>query len=330
MSAGALRVAVVGAGLMGRWHAAAAARVGAQVVAVADPDHPRATRLARRHGARVVPLAGLLEDRSIQALHVCTPLETHAAIATAALDAGLPVLVEKPLAPNASTTEALLQLAARRQRPLCPVHQFPFQRGVQRVLAAVPRFGPVLHADYVACTAGAEGRDAAAGEAIVADILPHPLSLLRSVVPGALADLPWHVARPRAGELRATAAAAGITVSLLISLAGRPTRNSWRLVGTAGTAHVDLFHGFATFESGAVSRGRKIARPFARAVTTLGAAAGNLARRAVARETAYPGLQRLVEAFYAAVRGTAPSPIEAAEIRDVALARDRIAGATGA
>jgi hypothetical protein len=111
---------------------------------------------------------------------------------------------------------------------------------------------------------------------------------------------------------------------MLISLAGRPTRNTLRLVGAGGTAHLDLFHGFSTVESGAVSRSRKIVRPFSHAVTTLGAAAANLARRAATREPAYPGLQRLVEGFYAAVSRGAPPPIDTAEIRDVALARDRI------
>jgi hypothetical protein len=56
----------------------------------------------------------------------------------------------------------------------------------------------------------------------------------------------------------------------------------------------------------------------------LGATSENLARRALARETAYPGLSSLVAAFYAAARGEAPPPISPAQTLDVAQARDAV------
>jgi hypothetical protein len=46
----------------------------------------------------------------------------------------------------------------------------------------------------------------------------------------------------------------------------------------------------------------------------------------VARELAYPGLATLVKEFYEASRGERAVPIAADEIRDVALARDRLLG----
>ena len=48
-----------------------------------------------------------------------------------------------------------------------------------------------------------------------------------------------------------------------------------------------------------VSRTYKVARPFATATRQLAAVAGNLARRAWSRESAYPGLRELVRAVYA-------------------------------
>jgi hypothetical protein len=194
------------------------------------------------------------------------------------------------------------------------------------VLSALDRLGMVLHLDYETCSAGGVDQPPAGLAEIVADILPHPLSLACRVLRQPLHTLSWQVARPSAGEFRATAHTVHATVGLLISMGGRPTRNALRLIGTRGTAHLDLFHGFATFEPGAVSRARKITRPLTHAAATIAGAAGNLIRRAVAREPAYPGLATLVKEFYDASRGERAVPIAVDEIRDVALARDRLLG----
>ena len=96
------------------------------------------------------------------------------------------------------------------------------------------------------------------------------------------------------------------------------------MTGTNGTAHVDLFHGFAAFEGGGHSRGRKLARPFARGAGTLAHAGENLVRRAARGETAYPGLQELIRRTYASIDSGDPPPVTAAETRAVAAARDAI------
>jgi predicted dehydrogenase len=326
VSPASIRVAIVGAGLMGRWHAASARRAGAQVVAVADPDAARAAQLARRHGARTLGPTDRLAQHEVDAVHVCTPLETHAAIVAQILEAGLPVLVEKPLARDPVETERLLGAARAAGVVLCPVHQFPFQRGARRVLDAPDRLGALLHADYVACSAGGAGRDAATLSAIVDDILPHPLSLLRRLQSPPLHTLAWQVIRGSAGEVRASARAGTATLGIVISMGGRPTRNTLRLVGTQGTAHVDLFHGFATLEPGDVSRAGKVLRPFRHAGATLAGATGNLIGRMARLEPAYPGLRELVREFYRAVREGGPPPVSADEVTDVARTRALLAG----
>ena len=52
--------------------------------------------------------------------------------------------MEKPLAPDAALTETLLAAAADRGRLLVPVHQFLFQRGVQRLLSARGELGALV------------------------------------------------------------------------------------------------------------------------------------------------------------------------------------------
>jgi hypothetical protein len=87
---------------------------------------------------------------------------------------------------------------------------------------------------------------------------------------------------------------------------------------------LDLFHGYATIDAAPVSKASKITRPFRKSVNHFRGAAGNLARRLVTREFAYPGLRTLISEFYAALRNRSPSPISPGEIMAVARARDHL------
>jgi predicted dehydrogenase len=319
-----LRAAIVGAGLMGRWHADAVSRTGGIVAAVVDAAPGRADALARRYRARPASSLTAILD-TVDVVHVCTPTASHDALVSEALDAARHVLVEKPLASTAAATRALLTQAATRGVLLCPVHQFPWQPGTQQLVAVLPRLGAIRHMDFVTCSAGATVFGASP-DAVALEILPHPLSLLATLVPGAL-DANWDARHPAAGEWRFWASTGATTVSLLISMGGRPTSNGLRLIATNGTAYLNLFHGFAVIEPGEVSRARKITQPFALATATGLAAAANLARRVVRREPAYPGLRTLVEAFYHAAASGGPPPVAADESLHISIAIDAMRAA---
>jgi predicted dehydrogenase len=332
MGSHAFGVVIVGAGLMGRWHAQAAARAGARVLAVVDPDLARAQALARRHAdcAARPTLDAALADSHPQVVHLCTPTGTHESLTTRSLEAGAHVLVEKPLAADAASTRRLLELADARQRLLCPVHQFVFQRGVLQLAEWLPRIGAIRHVDLAICSAGAEGVDAAVRDQIAIDVLPHPFALLARFLGQRFERVSWHVATPAPGELRLSGSDGAVTAGILVSMSGRPTMNVLRVIAERGTAHADLFHGFATLEHGTVSRTHKIVRPFAVASASLMAATTNLARRLVLAELAYPGLSELVGRFMDAVRHGRPSPISASETLAVAAARDAVLAHSGA
>jgi len=311
---------------MGRWHAEAIARAGGIVSVLVDSDCRRAASLASRHaGAHVI---ASFEDAArlgpVDVAHVCTPRETHESLARQALQAGMHVLVEKPMTPTAGATAELLQLADSRGLLLCAAHQLLFQPGVLRARAALHSIGPLLHVDAVACSAGADNHADHERDRVAADILAHPLSLLARILPEPLAEVDWRLQHPIAGEVWATASVGYVSVSVLVSMRGRPTRNTLRLIGGRGTIHVDLFHGFHVVEGGTVSRGRKVARPLMLSAATLRAAATNLVSRAFRREVAYPGLRELVRRFYRAIeRGNGP-PISSRELLDVAATRDAL------
>lgn len=323
-----LRAAIVGAGLMGRWHARAIAQVGGHVVAVVDRDVARAKALAAQlptHPVCVAELGALLHGERLDVVHVCAPLAAHAALVEEGIAAGVHLLVEKPLAEDASMVERLHALAEARGVSLCPVHQFLFQPGVLDAARALPTLGPVRMLDVVACSAGADEQGDFAREAIALDILPHGLALARRLLGRTLSETEWEVSGGAAGEIRAVATLGDTSVVLSVSMHARPTENSLTVRCDAGTVRANLFHGYATIERGKPSRADKALRPFISSATSAGAAFGNLLGRSIRRETAYPGLRELVRRFHEACAGRGPLPISVEESVDVARARDTIA-----
>lgn len=318
------RVAIVGAGLMGRWHANACHRAGGHVVGIVDVNIDAARQLARRlqNPAVAVSLETLPASVELDLVHVCTPPEAHEAQVRSALARRCPVIVEKPVAPAAPETEALLVEARRAGCWVIPVHQSAFQHGIGQAVRWVS--GRTLRMfDYRACSAGAAAVPDRA-DAIAADILPHPLSLLDVFVPDALETMTWQAYRPGAGEIAVTGVAGITTIMMLISMHARPPRHELTLLADHCTVRADLFHGFAWREAGATSTMAKVARPFTAAAAGSGSAAMNLARRACRREPAYPGLIPLVRQTYDSLRAGSPRPLGDRHTLSVARARDRI------
>lgn len=311
-----MKVAIIGAGLMGRWHAHAASRAGALVVAVADLQKGRAEAIARGHASIACnSLDEALATRP-DIVHVCTGAATHAILARRALEAAAHVVVEKPAATTAADARALVDLARERHQILVPAHQLPFQRGFARVARRLESLGDLVHVGYRARTAGAEGRDAAGRREVMLEMLPHVFSLLRAVIGPTVTPAALHVHFMSDDDLVMGGSVAGGTAHLAVSISvrGRPTVHELLVEGTRGSAYVDLFHGYSTLERGGTSRAHKVLRPFRRGLDLLAAAGGNLARRAARREHAYPGLGELVAATYAAVRDGAPAPVSADEL----------------
>ena len=248
---------VVGAGLMGEWHAHALRSLGVRLLGVADRDERRAAALARRYRTRAATDIGTLLAEGPRAVHLCTPVRTHRTLATLAVEAGAGVLIEKPFALTAGDAEAILGAAAALGLIVCPVHQFRFQPGVVRAGRRLPGLGAALHFDLTACSAGARTRSDER-DRIAWEILPHGLDLVQLFQGGAVDGIPWQASAGPPGEWRFVGATERITVSLLVSLSGRPTRNTFRILAERGSVHLDLFHGFAVEERGGVSRARKI------------------------------------------------------------------------
>jgi predicted dehydrogenase len=136
------RVAVAGAGAFGREHARVFSEVEtAQLVAVCDIDESRGRPIAERYGAVFVSdhreLIGMAD-----AVSVAVPTESHAAIACDLLNAGIAVLVEKPMARTLEEADQIIAAANHRGAVLQVGHLERFNPAVTAAAQIVthPRF----------------------------------------------------------------------------------------------------------------------------------------------------------------------------------------------
>ncbi len=182
---GPLSVAVIGAGMMGSNHArVVTGSPVATLFAVVDEDPERRAAAAERAGAATMgSVDELLDgDELPDAVVVATPTVSHAPIASRLLRAGIPVLVEKPLAASIDEAEELAALARAEGVPLAVGHVERFNP-VVRELLGFP--GTVRHVE-----AHRIGPFAARiPDSVVSDLMIHDLDIVRAIAGGALVDV---------------------------------------------------------------------------------------------------------------------------------------------
>jgi predicted dehydrogenase len=137
-----LRVGVIGVGYLGRHHARILSTLpGATLVAVADTNRSRADEIARASSTRAVYEATDLLGQ-LDAVTIAVPTQAHAAVALPFLEAGVSVLVEKPMAQTLVEADALIAAAAKTGAVLAVGHTERFNPAVAaaRPLLTDPRF----------------------------------------------------------------------------------------------------------------------------------------------------------------------------------------------
>ncbi len=137
-----LRVGVVGVGHLGHHHARILAGLkNATLAAVADIDVERAMRVATDLGTRAETDAARLLDL-VDAVTVAVPTESHERVATPFLKAGIPVLVEKPIAASTTQADAMVRVAAESGAILAVGHSERYNPAITTALPLVsrPRF----------------------------------------------------------------------------------------------------------------------------------------------------------------------------------------------
>lgn len=148
MTDDSLRVGLIGAGRIAQAaHLPALEKTaGLRLTLVSDPSQAQAQAVARRYDADWTTDTASLLEAELDAVIVCVPDRLHAPIGLMALEAGLPVLMEKPLAPTVEDCEALAEAAAARGLTLQPAFMKRHDPAIAYARARLDRIGPILSA----------------------------------------------------------------------------------------------------------------------------------------------------------------------------------------
>src|ERR671936_1493223 len=152
-----------------------------EVAAVCDADPARLEAVGKAYGhLKLVPSLDQLLELPLDAVAIATPVSTHYPLATRCLEAGLHVLVEKPLAASGAEAQALVTLAARKGRVLMVDHTYLFSPAVRRIQALVEggELGDLYYVDSVRINLGLFQRDVK----VVWDLAPNNLAIVAYVL----------------------------------------------------------------------------------------------------------------------------------------------------
>ena len=179
-----LRVAVIGAGGMGRNHARVYSQMkGVDLVAVVDPDSERAREVAGLYGGS--PLGEVAQLTDIDAVSIAAPSVLHAEIGTSLLRAGVHCLVEKPLATTRDDAEMLIRAAREGGARLLVGH-------IERFNPAVRQLKSILDEEDV-LVVNARRMSAVSSRIldvdVVSDLMVHDLDIIRYLMGGDIAEV---------------------------------------------------------------------------------------------------------------------------------------------
>ena len=137
-----IRAGVVGAGHMGQYHILAFMELwDVELVGLVDTDEARAREVAGMYGIRAFSDHRQLTDL-VDVVTVAVPTEQHYDVTRDLLEAGIHVLVEKPMTPTLEEAKELFRLARHHRRVLHVGHVERFNGAVQELRKIVER--PIL------------------------------------------------------------------------------------------------------------------------------------------------------------------------------------------
>lgn len=260
-----VRVGLVGCGGIAAEHARFLKGLRhVKLVACCDPTKGRAAEFAAKHGIEAShdSLDRLLAAGGLDAVHVLTPPTATHSVASRCLDAGLHVLVEKPMAMSAAEARDLYARAKAARRLLCVDHNHAMDRVMVEARSWISSgaLGEVIWMDsyYGFDLRGNPGNPLVGPDAasnwnyrlpggLFQNLLPHPLSVVVEFLPdpvevAAFARSFNFLAHQPAEELRVILTSERAGASVALSLASSPRFHTLMIYCTHGAVQIDFVY----------------------------------------------------------------------------------------
>lgn len=183
LSASALRAAVIGVGYLGAFHADKYMAVkGVELVAVADTDMKRAQLAGTRLGVPWYSDYRALLGK-VDLVSIVVPTEAHYGVARECLEAGVHILLEKPVTRTLEEADELIRLARQRGLVFQAGHLERFNPAMQVIKGRLHR--PLFIESHRLAPFNPRGTDVN----VVLDLMIHDIDIILSVAGSPVTDL---------------------------------------------------------------------------------------------------------------------------------------------
>jgi predicted dehydrogenase len=308
------------------------------IVGVCDTSEERALEAGRRCGIPHIyqDVASMLEESHPDVVHVLTPPQSHKELSIQAMEAGCHVLVEKPMALNATEADEMIASSRRHRVTLCVCHTYLFNPGIMKArelvaqgatgeVVAVETFWGYFHPWMIDQYRKAQWLYDLPG-GIFHESAPHivylQMEFLKDLrVVSAIGTRMGNVLPlPVDDELRVLFGGESGLGSLSLSVNTKPYLRSFSIHGTDMTVQVDLTN--STVVTFTRSRPWEKSKNIEHGLQLLSNTVSNSIRNRLGRRI--PDHRLLIERFYESLlKGTAP-PVTAEDGRAVITVLDQI------
>lgn len=150
-----MKYALIGCGRIATNHVTAAVNNNMEIVAVCDIVSEKMEAILKKHGLvddksikRYTDYKKMIEENELELVSIATESGKHASIALDVIDAGINVIIEKPMAMNIADAEEIIKRAAEKNVKVSACHQNRFNVAIQEVRKVIEgeRFGKLSHA----------------------------------------------------------------------------------------------------------------------------------------------------------------------------------------
>lgn len=303
---------------------------GVEVVGICDLSRTLVDAVGERYdsGPGYTDYEEMLERARPTVVHVLTPPTTHRDLVLAALERGVHVFVEKPIAPSFEEYAEMRDAARERALLLVENYNYLFMDAVQRALKLLRggQVGELVNLD-VSMGVGLAGPTYSDPElrhfghdlpgGAMRNFASHPASIVAPLL-GSWSSVAVSRRRLGAGlpsddELRALVGNERASATISITSHSRPSDFTFLMRCTEATLDCDVFGQRLSVLAGDSPLGR-VAAEARQGLERIGAAVGTVRRATTTREGYFQGFERLLNGFYAAVGGHGAAPIAIEEM----------------